>query len=103
MKSIYPLGAGRFRVLLEITRPDGKIDTVEVHQLWIPDSDGATLTVTEEDEEIIDSRFMRVQMSTPPKTTLRLELEGEPLRRETDGMFMHFTLGGALRGKEDGE
>lgn len=103
MKSEYPLGAGRFRVLLEITRPDGRVDTVEVHQLSIMDSEGATLVVEEEYEEIIDSKFMKMRMVLPPKRTLRLELEGEPLQREEDGMFMHFTLGGALRGKEDGE
>ena len=81
------LGMGKARIIVEMTRPDGTIDRMEVFKMNISDTDNARFKMIDLNQEVdILHDLLAVK---PPDWYMKLEMEGRLFQRseKDDGIL----------------
>lgn len=83
--STISFGLGQARVLVELTRQDGSVDTVEIFKVRLDDTEnGFTVSETYPETAFID----RIDAVTlPPEREISIQIEGQLLADDNGQMY----------------
>lgn len=74
VKSEGTFGAGKAEVVIKMTRPDGQVDQIIFHQIYVRTPEDSKLVIYEEDDDIFDGAGKHV--TRIKQQNVKIELEG---------------------------
>lgn len=80
IKSEGTFGAGKAEVVIKMTRPDGKVDQITFHQIYVRTPDDSQLVIYEEDDDIFDGAGQHVTRIKQQNVMIKLEGSLEPVQ-----------------------